>query len=93
MRRKARTDSNQKRIVTALRAAGRFVFITSGVGHGFPDLLVVNPHTGNIWLVEVKDPEKKVRLTEHQKAFWREWPLPNLHIVTSIEEALTITSE
>lgn len=87
----ARTDTNQIQIVEALRKAGRFVHVMSGVGGGFPDLLVAQPRTGRVYLLEVKDPKKKIKLTEAQKKFWKEWPLSNLHIVRTIAESLEIT--
>lgn len=89
IRRAARTDNNQKEIVQALRKAGRKVWISSGVGDGFPDLVVAVPSSGKTYLLECKG--KYGKLTEAQQEFFDNWPLQNLHIVRTIEEALQIT--
>lgn len=71
MKQFGRTDANQTEIVKALRQAGCAVFITSAVGHGFPDLAV--SRAGQTWLMECKrGPNKK--LTPDQETFrciWR----------------------
>lgn len=66
MRRAARVDKNQSEIVSALRAAGAYVWII-----GLPvDLLVgYNNHT---YLVEVKNGSKK-SLTKLQQDFFGNW--------------------
>jgi len=66
MRRAARVDANQTQIVSALRAAGAYVWII-----GLPvDLLVgYNTHT---FLVEIKTDSKK-RLTALQADFFENW--------------------
>jgi len=66
MRYAARVDANQEQIVSALRAAGAYVWII-----GLPiDLLVgFNGHT---FLVEIKDGPKK-RLTKLQTDFFENW--------------------
>ena len=95
MRRAARTDRNHAAIRDALREAGASVWDTSGVGGGFPDLVVghVSPTRGreNL-LVEVKDGKRKPserRLTQQQYEFaeaWRgQWCL-----VESVDEALEV---
>ncbi len=74
VRRAARTDANHSAIIKALRAIGASVADTSGVGLGFPDLVV--GFRGRNWLVECKDQEKppsKRRLTPHQEAFANVW--------------------
>ena len=79
-----RTDKNQKEIVTALRAIGALVFITSMVGHGFPDIVV--GYRGKIYLMEIKSGSP---LTPDEETFhhlWAEYAC----IVNSIEEALEI---
>ncbi len=87
MRRKGKVDANQSRVVEHLRKAGLSVFITSGVGNGFPDLVV----SGNNWiywcenkkrigsktiLVELKDgskPPSARKLTPDEKKFHDSW--------------------
>jgi hypothetical protein len=66
MRRAARIDANSTQVVTALRAAGAYVWII-----GLPvDLLV--GYKGHTFLVEIKDGPKK-RLTALQEAFFAKW--------------------
>jgi len=66
MRRAARVDANQEQIVSALRAAGAYVWII-----GLPvDLLV--GYKGHTFLVEIKTDSKK-RLTALQTDFFKSW--------------------
>lgn len=66
MRYAARVDANQDQVVSALRAAGAYVWII-----GLPvDLLV--GYKGHTFLMEVKDGSKK-RLTKLQEAFFENW--------------------
>jgi hypothetical protein len=66
MRYAARVDANQAQIVSALRAAGAYVWII-----GLPvDLLV--GYNNNTYLVEIKDGPKK-RLTTLQQDFFGNW--------------------
>ena len=67
MSRIKRTDSNQASIAQGLRALGLRVFSAHRVGSGFPDLVVLNPSTGRLRLLEVKTPEG--RLTPVQERF------------------------
>jgi hypothetical protein len=81
IRRAARVDANQSEIVSALRAAGAYVWII-----GLPvDLLVgYNNHT---FLVEVKDGPKK-RLTALQQDFFNNWSGSTLARIDGPEAAL-----
>jgi hypothetical protein len=81
MRYAARVDANQTQIVSALRAAGAYVWII-----GLPvDLLVgYNNHT---YLVEIKDGSKK-RLTKLQADFFESWIGGTLCRVNDAESAL-----
>jgi hypothetical protein len=81
MRRAARVDANQEQIVSALRAAGAYVWII-----GLPvDLLVgYNNHT---FLVEIKTDSKK-RLTALQADFFENWIGGTLCRIDSPEAAL-----
>lgn len=81
IRRAARVDANQAQIVSALRAAGAYVWII-----GLPvDLLVgYNNHT---FLVEIKDGSKK-RLTKLQQEFFEFWTGGALCRVNDVESAL-----
>jgi len=81
IRRAARVDANQAQIVSALRAAGAYVWII-----GLPvDLLV--GYKGHTFLVEVKHGPKK-RLTALQEDFFASWTGSTLARVDGPEAAL-----
>ena len=81
MRYAARVDANQDQIVSALRAAGAYVWII-----GLPvDLLV--GFRGHTFLVEIKSTSKK-RLTGLQADFFENWSGSTLSRVDSPEAAL-----
>lgn len=83
IRRAARVDANQAQIVSALRAAGAYVWII-----GLPvDLLV--GHEGKMYLVEVKNGPKKT-LTRLQQDFFSNWCGGGLHRIDNAEEALNM---
>lgn len=89
--RAARIDSNQNVIVAALRAIGCSVAITSGIGKGFPDLVVAR--AGKNYLIEIKDPSKPKadrQLTPAQVKFHSEWR-GQIAVVETIDEAIKIT--
>jgi hypothetical protein len=66
MRYAARVDANQKQIITALEAAGAYVWVI-----GLPvDLLV--GYKGHTWLIEIKR-DSKARLTPLQADFFENW--------------------
>ena len=81
MRHAARVDKNQQEIVSALRAAGAYVWII-----GLPvDLLV--GYKGHTFLVEVKDGPRK-RLTALQDDFFKNWSGSTLARIDGFEAAL-----
>lgn len=81
MRYAARVDANQTQIVSALRAAGAYVWII-----GLPvDLLV--GFRGQTFLVEIKSTAKK-RFTGLQADFFNNWSGSTLARVDSPEAAL-----
>jgi phosphoserine phosphatase len=81
MRYAARVDANQEQVVSALRAAGAYVWII-----GLPvDLLV--GYQGHTFLMEVKDGSKK-RLTKLQEDFFQNWTGGTLCRVDGPESAL-----
>lgn len=81
MRRAARVDANQTQIVSALRAAGAYVWVI-----GLPvDLLV--GYNGHTFLVEIKTDAKK-RLTALQADFFEKWTGGTLARIDSPEAAL-----
>jgi hypothetical protein len=81
IRRAARSDANQTAVVSALRAAGAYVWII-----GLPvDLLV--GYKGHSFLVEVKNGPKK-RLTALQEDFFNNWSGSTLARIDGPEAAL-----
>ncbi len=81
MRYAARVDKNQSEIVSALRAAGAYVWIIS-----LPvDLLV--GYNNQTFLVEIKDGPKKA-LTRLQQDFFGNWCGGSLHRIDGPEDAL-----
>ena len=81
MRYAARVDQNQTQIISALRAAGAYVWII-----GLPvDLLV--GYKGHTFLVEVKTTSKK-RLTALQADFFENWSGSTLARIDCPEAAL-----
>jgi hypothetical protein len=81
MRRAARVDANQEQIVSALRAAGAYVWII-----GLPvDLLV--GYKNHTFLVEIKTDSKK-RLTKLQADFFENWTGSILARIDCPESAL-----
>ena len=81
MRYAARVDANQAQIVSALRAAGAYVWII-----GLPvDLLV--GFNNQMYLVEIKNGSKK-HLTKLQQDFFAGWTGGGLHRIESPDEAL-----
>lgn len=81
MRYAARVDANQESIVSALRAAGAYVWII-----GLPvDLLV--GYKNHTFLVEIKDGPRK-RLTKLQEDFFANWSGSTLARIDGPEAAL-----
>lgn len=87
MRRIHGTDDNQKEIIQALRDVGASVFVTSGVGGGFPDIVVAL--RGVNYLMEIKDGEKypsQRKLNATEQDFHDRWQGP-CAVVESVDEA------
>ena len=83
MRYAARVDANQQQVVSALRAAGAYVWII-----GLPvDLLV--GFNGQTFLVEIKDGPKKA-LTRLQQDFFGNWIGGSLHHIDGPDDALSM---
>jgi Holliday junction resolvase len=88
MRRAAKVDENQARIVAALRSIGCSVQTMHGVGDGVPDLLA-GTHGLNI-LIEVKDGKKspsKRKLTGPQVDWISDWR-GSVKVVENVEQAI-----
>lgn len=80
----AKTDSNQKEIVDALRERGAVVFVI----HQPFDLLVAS--MGRLHIMEVKNPEGRDKLEKSQKEDMSKLWLAGVrvHVVRSVDEAL-----
>ena len=88
MRRAARTDDNQKRIVEGLRRAGFSVKATHQVSDGFPDIVV--GHQKRNYLFEIKDGTKVKsarRLTPDEIEFHATWK-GQVTVIESVEDAI-----
>ena len=79
-----RVDENHQEIVKKFRELGASVFDASGIGRGFPDILV--GFNGNTALVEIKSGEKK-KFTEAQLKFMSEWKGSSVTRINNIEGA------
>lgn len=90
MRRAAKTDSNHSEIVKGLCHifGPDCVFDASGVGKGFPDLVI--GIRGKTLLMEIKT--KTGKLTTDQQIFHRVWD-GHIAIVTTLEEALQVIAK
>lgn len=89
MRRAARRDANERRVIDALRACGAYVKQIND--EGLADLLVF--YRGHTLILEVKDGDKPPSaraLTPAEQKFHDEWPGQNLYIVNSEHDALDI---
>jgi Holliday junction resolvase len=79
-----RVDLNHAEIVKKFRELGASVFDSSGIGRGFPDILV--GFNGNTALVEIKSGEKK-KFTDAQLKFIAEWKGSVVARINDIEGA------
>jgi len=74
MRKRARVDANQKKIVSQLREIGCSVLHTHQLGKGAPDIIV--GYKGKNYLIEIKDGDKPTtqqKLTPDEVKFQTEW--------------------
>ena len=86
MRIRAKVDSNQKKIVTALRRCGFSVLHLHQLGKGAPDILV--GAKGRNFLFEIKDGEKaksQQKLTPDEEIFFNEWR-GQVNLIKSFDE-------
>lgn len=93
MRKKARIDANQPLITNALRRIGATVNITSGLGDGFPDLLV--SFRGEWFVIEIKDGEKppsKQKLTADEIEFLLKQDAP-VYVINSVKNAIRLLTD
>lgn len=86
---RGRTDANQKSLVKFMRRLGAAVFDTSGVGNGFPDLVVC--FRGSNLLIEIKNPKTyhgRAGLSDHQQKFANEWMGGPIYIVKTADDVV-----
>jgi hypothetical protein len=91
-----KVDSNQAKIVSALRdIPGVSVAVTSSLGDGFVDLVIGTNLPGMApmnYLIEVKDedqPPSKRKLTEAEERFHKTWKGPKA-VCKNLNEVLTV---
>ena len=87
-----RRDANHAQIAAALASAGCSVWDASGVGRGFPDLVVGRKVHGErrTYLLEIKDgtlPSSRRKLNDAEVA-WHAQHLGAVFVVLSVEDAL-----
>lgn len=92
MRRAARTDANQSKIVSALRKRGAVCLLTHQLKNCF-DVLVC--HNSKVYLVEIKDgqlPPSARKLTKGEQEFKEKVESVGVkyHVITSAEEAISM---
>jgi len=82
-----KVDLNHQDIVKTLRSLGASVFDASGIGRGFPDL-VVGIHDKTV-LVEIKSDEKK-KFTQAQLNFMENWKGSSVVRINDIDGAIRL---
>ncbi len=82
-----KVDKNQPEIVRAFRSLGFSVLLLHTVGHGCPDLCVAK--AGRTQLVEVKDGERKWKLTKDESDFVQEWN-DKVEIVDCVDDVIAL---
>jgi hypothetical protein len=90
MRRAARVDDNQAKIVEGLRGLGATVRSTAAIGEGFPDIAV--GFRGKNWFFEIKDgskPPSGRKLTEFEVLFHDDWR-GQADVIESLDDALRV---
>lgn len=81
-----RTDAISPDTVLGLRRAGFRVQVTSGVGNGFPDLLIGTPWN-SLALLELKD-EETGRVRMSQGVWHSEWRRFPVFVAVGAEDAI-----
>ena len=83
----SKKDANQDGIVAALEAVGCSVVDASAIGCDFPDLVV--GRLGRTYLIEVKNPEARGKLTDGQLKFF-DWWRGQVDQAETVDDALRI---
>lgn len=82
MRKRAKVDSTHGEIANAFRECYWQVLSLAPLGNGVPDLLVKSPGTSELYLIECKTAEGKLR--DKQETFANTWPV---HVIRSADGA------
>lgn len=88
-----RIDRNQNEIVKTFRQLGILVYITSNLGNGFPDLVIL--FKNRIWLIEIKNgklAKSAQKLTEKEDKFHTLWK-DHVVIITSIQDVIDFVNK
>lgn len=85
-----RVDTNHRLIVETLRTIGCSVFDASGIGKGFPDLVI--GIRGKTILVEVKA-SAKAKFTDAQLDFMERWNGSPVWRVESVDDAVDLVNK
>lgn len=82
-----RVDGNQAEIVNAAKKIGASVCFLSDLGKGIPDILV--GYRNHNFLIEVKRPGRRNKLTKSQEPFHNAWK-GKIYTVETVDEMLDI---
>src|SRR5574337_345795 len=82
-----RVDSNQTEIINAAKKIGASVCFLSDIGKGFPDVLI--GYRSHNFLIEIKRPGRRNKLTKAQEPFHNAWK-GKIYIVETVDEILDI---
>lgn len=86
----AKKDANHAEIVEALKGHGAYVIDTSGMGQGFPDLIL--GYAGKTLLMEIKNPKTSYGrrgLNKNQEKWRQAWTGGPYSVVTDVPGALS----
>jgi hypothetical protein len=94
-RRASRRDDNHAEIVAAFEKLGWSVLDLANVGAGVPDL-IIGDHAHGVHLVEIKNKKTgygRRGLSRSQRDWAARWMAGNVHVVTSLDDVVTLTRE
>lgn len=86
-----RKDANHNEVADQVEKAGWSIFDTSGLGFGFPDLLVGKP--GFCVPIEIKDgskPPSKRKLTQKEQDFKDNWSGPYIEAISGEDAVMQL---
>lgn len=96
-RKSAKTDKNHRLIRDGMREAGYFVADTSGMGEGFPDLVIADKAGRVALLWEVKSPREAnpqiIEFTDKEVRFMLQLVDPVYRVGTDLQDIINIMRE